>query len=117
MIPKPILYQPKDSKLWRRTKFIKNLITIIETRKATTVPVKSTIHSVKLRVKPSSTNALNTFKADAPSITGIARKKENSAAAVLETPTVEAPRIVEPERDVPGINESTWKQPILIAVT
>ena len=32
------------------------------------------------------------------------------------TPTVDAPRIVEPERDVPGISDSTWKHPILRAV-
>ena len=38
----------------------------------------------------SSTN-LAIFRTDAPSITGIARKNENSAAAFLDTP-----RIVEP---------------------
>ena len=107
IIPKPILYHPKDSKLCFLTNAIKNLIATIETRKAVNVPVISTIISVELRVTPSKTNALNAFNAEAPAITGIAKKKENSAAAVLETPTVEAPRIVEPERDVPGISEST----------
>ena len=107
MTPRPILYQPKDSKLCFLTKLIKNLITTIETRKAVSVPLKSTTHSVKERVKPSRTNALKALRAEAPSITGIARKKENSAAAVLETPTRDAPRIVEPERDVPGIKDKT----------
>ena len=37
----------------------------------------------------------------------VAKKNENSAAAVLETPTVEAPKIVEPEREVPGIKDKT----------
>ena len=40
-------------------------------------------------------------------MTGIARKKVNSAATVLEVPTRIPPMIVEPERDVPGITEST----------
>ena len=106
-MPKPILYHPKDSKLCFLTNAIKNLIATIETRKAVTVPVRRTIISVDDRETPSRTKALKAFNADAPAITGIAKKNENSAAAVLETPTVEAPRIVEPERDVPGISEST----------
>ena len=40
-------------------------------------------------------------------MTGIARKKVNSAATVLEVPTRIPPMIVEPDRDVPGITEST----------
>ena len=36
-------------------------------------------------------------------ITGTARKNVNSAAATLETPINNAPIIVEPEREVPGI--------------
>lgn len=38
-----------------------------------------------------------------PNITGTARKNVNSAAATLETPINNAPIIVEPEREVPGI--------------
>ena len=106
MIPKAIRYQPKDSKLCFLTKDIKNLIATIETAKATSVPVKRITISVVLRVKPSIKNALNAFKAEAPAITGIARKKENSAAAVRETPESIPPSIVEPERDVPGMSES-----------
>ena len=106
MIPKTILYQPKLSKLCLFTNAIRNLITNSDTKKAVSVPVTRTIISVELRVNPSSKN-LATFKSDAPSITGIAKKNENSAAAVLDTPTVDAPKIVEPERDVPGIRDST----------
>ena len=51
-----------------------------------------------------------------PTITGIARKNENSAATPREQPRIIAPKIVEPERDVPGIIESTWKSPIISAV-
>ena len=41
-----------------------------------------------------------------PAIAGIAIKKDISAAAVLESPIHIAPRIVEPERDVPGMSAS-----------
>ena len=115
MIPNIILYQPKLSKLCFFTNAIKNLITKSDTKNAVNVPVASTIISVIFKVKPSSKN-FATFKSDAPSITGIARKNENSAAAVLDTLIVEAPKIVEPEREVPGINDKTWKQPIFSAV-
>ena len=56
------------------------------------------------------------FKKLAPNITGIPRKNENSAAAGREQPISIAPRIVAPEREVPGIIASTWKQPISAAV-
>ena len=115
MIPNAILYQPKLSKLCLLTNAIKNLITNNDTKNAVNVPDISTMISVEFKLKPSSRN-FATFKSDAPSITGIAKKNENSAAAVLDTLIVEAPKIVEPERDVPGIKESTWKHPILRAV-
>ena len=38
----------------------------------------------------------------APNITGIAKKKVNSAATVLDTPKSRAPTIVAPDLDVPG---------------
>ena len=103
-IPKAIRYQPKDSKLCFLTKDIKNFMAISETTKETTVPVIKKAISVASKLNPSIKN-FNVSRAEAPAITGIARKKENSAAAVLFTPTVDAPRIVEPERDVPGTTE------------
>ena len=42
----------------------------------------------------------------APAIAGLPRKNENSAAASREIPMHLEPRMVEPERDVPGIMES-----------
>lgn len=47
-------------------------------------------------------SALHQFQQLAPNIAGIARKKVNSAAAVLETPSSSAPTMVAPEREVPG---------------
>ena len=52
----------------------------------------------------------------APNMTGIAIKKENSAATAREHPKNTAPRIVAPEREVPGISASIWQTPISSAV-
>ena len=50
-------------------------------------------------------------------MTGIARKKVNSAATVRDTPSISAPTIVAPEREVPGkIAAISWKIPIRNAV-
>ena len=98
------------------TKFIRSLIVAIETKNAVTVPTKMISTSCEVRVRSSIKTAFAPFKSVAPSITGAAIKNENSAAAVRETPSKDAPRIVEPEREVPGIKESTWKQPTLNAV-
>ena len=54
--------------------------------------------------------------ADAPSMVGMAMKKENSAPALRPTPMRMAPRMVEPEREVPGIRLRHWKQPMSRAV-
>ena len=103
-MPNTILYQPKPSKLCFFTNAIRSLITKKDTRKEVTEPAIKNQISVDVRLKPSSKKS-RVSRAEAPSITGIARKNENSAAAVLDTPTVEAPRIVEPEREVPGTTE------------
>ena len=47
---------------------------------------------------------------------GMARKNVNSAAAVLLQPHSMPPMMVAPEREVPGMMASTWKQPIFRAV-
>ena len=115
MIPNIIRYQPKLSKLCFLTNDIKNLITKSDTKNAVSVPAASTIISVELSVKPSSTN-FTTFKNDAPAITGIDKKNENSALVDLEHPINIAPRIVTPLLDVPGINANNCIAPIISAV-
>lgn len=40
----------------------------------------------------------------------------NSAATVRDVPARIPPMIVDPEREVPGITESTWKHPMINAV-
>ena len=49
-------------------------------------------------------------------MTGTARKNVNSAAATLDTPKSNAPMMVAPEREVPGMIESTWNIPMKKAV-
>ena len=50
-------------------------------------------------------------------MTGMARKKVNSAATLLDTPIRSAPTIVAPEREVPGnIAAINWNTPMISAV-
>ena len=97
---------PKGAKLCFFTKSIRNFIAKRDTKNETTIPTPRSKSSAPVATKPSRTNFI-TLSSDAPSITGIAIKKENSALATLETPVIIPPRMVEPERDVPGISEST----------
>ena len=48
---------------------------------------------------------------------GMARRKENSAAALRSTPKSRAKMMVAPERLVPGIMASTWPKPISRALS
>jgi len=58
-----------------------------------------TIHCWELKEKP----LLRIVSAVAPAIVGIARKKENSAAAPRDKPRSIAPIMVAADREVPGI--------------
>ena len=112
-MPRIMRYQPKTLKSCFLIYPIKNLITITETIKAVIIPVNNIINSFPEKEKPN----FKIFKRLAPSITGIAKKKVNSAATVLETPIKSAPRIVAPEREVPGkIAAISWNNPITAAV-
>ena len=78
-------------------------ITVPTSRQASSIPVNANQN-------------FNTFRRLAPNITGIARKKVNSAATVLDIPIIIAPRIVAPERDVPGSAAATsWQKPMINA--
>ena len=85
---------------------MRNFIAARDTRKETAIPIIRTAISGAVAEKPAATN-FTIFRSEAPSITGIAMKNENSALAVLDTPTSIPPIIVEPERDVPGMSDST----------
>ena len=65
---------------------------------ATTQPTNRQAISMPEKLNPN----FNSFSRLAPNITGIAKKKVNSAATLLDTPIIKAPIIVAPERDVPG---------------
>ena len=43
-------------------------------------------------------------------------KNENSAATKRDAPKISAPKIVDPERDVPGTIDSTWNNPMNKAI-
>ena len=67
------------------------------------MPTIKTANSVPVKARPN----FNSLIKLAPNITGIARKKVNSAAISLEAPMRIPPIMVEPEREVPGIRERT----------
>lgn len=91
---------------------IKNLIAITDTTNATIIPVKRMPISIPVKLKPN----LKSLRKLAPNIIGIERKNEYSVATKREVPIRIAPKIVAPEREVPGINERTWNIPIKKAV-
>ena len=75
----------------------------IDTPNATTIPTMSTESSAPVNDSPN----FASFTRLAPNIMGIARKNVNSAAISLDVPIRIPPMIVEPEREVPGINART----------
>ena len=75
------------------------------------VPIINKTNWLKLK-KPNPIIYLTIFNKLAPAITGMAIKKENSLATYLEHPQCRPPKIVAPDRDVPGINARHWKNPI-----
>lgn len=101
-MPKIILYHPNALKSLFLIYFIKNLIATTDTKNATIIPVNKTTNSKLVKSKPN----LISFKALAPNIIGIDKKNEYSAAIFLDVPRMMAPKIVAPERDVPGTNDN-----------
>ena len=83
--------------------FNNKLIAATETTKAVIIPVTRIASSILLKSRPN----LYSFKALAPNIMGIDKKKENSAAINLEVPRIIPPRIVAPDLEVPGIKDKT----------
>ena len=80
--------------------------------KATIIPVNNTVNSKFVNSIPNFAN----FKTLAPNITGIDKKNEYSAAIFLDVPSIMAPNMVAPEREVPGTKDNTWKNPMANAV-
>ena len=101
-----IRYTPKGMKVWFLTKDMRNFTVAVETRNAVTEETARTAVCSVVSETPEAAN-FAARSAGAPNITGIAMKKENSDEARRETPSADAPRMVEPERDVPGMSEST----------
>ena len=79
--------------------------------KATSMPIRRIIPSID--VIELCIRNFAPLRRLAPNITGTARKKVYSAATVLEIPSISAPTMVAPEREVPGnIAAISWKSPI-----
>lgn len=75
----------------------------METTKATTIPVNNIVISIPIKANPN----FISFNALAPNIIGIDIKNEYSAAIWREVLNNIPPRIVDPEREVPGIKLNT----------
>ena len=105
-IPRTIRYQPNTLKSLVLMYFKNSLIVKTEMTNATTIPTSNSQISVPVNTKPSK-KALTNFSAEAPNIIGILIKNEKLAANGLDVPTIVAPKMVEPERDVPGTSDNT----------
>jgi len=81
-------------------------MTATDTPNATAIPTKRIDHSDALNASPN----LASFSMLAPNITGIAKKKVNSAAVVLEIPSSSAPMIVAPDRHMTFMDLATGRQ-------
>lgn len=86
-------------------KAIKNLITKSETTKATKQPISNNKRSDDA-MAGAVIRYLIPFNSDAPIMTGIDKKKENSAATSRLHNNNIAPKIVTPLLEVPGINDN-----------
>ena len=94
---------------------LRNLITTTDTTNATTIPTKRYTSSDVPRTPPPAMN-FAILRRLAPSITGIARKKVNFAAASLLIPMAMEPTIVEPDLEAPGNTAArSWNNPIATA--
>ena len=76
------------------------------------MPGRISVHSVPVK----SPRFFISFSRVAPSMVGMARKKENSAAAGLLKPRIMAPMMVAADLDVPGTMARHWKRPIIMIV-
>ena len=114
--PRIMRYTPNAVKVWRRTKPMSHLMATIETTNATRQPTAMMAISLAPNVPPSNTTYFTSLSALAPNITGIAKKNVNSAATERVVPSSRPPMMVDPEREVPGMSESTWNTPIPSAI-
>ena len=87
---------------------------MMETTKATIEPVIKIMISSDPNVFPLAKN-LKILKNLLQTLLEFLRKNENSVATKREAPIKIAPKMVAPEREVPGINASTWKAPTIKA--
>ena len=87
---------------------MKNAITAHATKNAATNPTAVAIHCCCVSAAP----CFRRLYAEAANMVGIARKKEYSTATCREVPSISEPRIVDAEREVPGIIARHCTMPI-----
>ena len=105
-MPSMMRYIPKGIKLCLRINPSKSLIEIIDIKNAVIKAIDnnkqaSFVIDIWFVIKKSENSRI--FSPLAPSIAGTAAKNENSVALCLSISIIRAPKIVAPERDVPGI--------------
>src|SRR5512143_484155 len=110
--PNTMRYQANTSKVRWETKRTSHFTTTNALANAMTKPSAKTAASDPDRRSRFS----HSSSPVAANITGMASRKENSAAAGRATPTSNAPMIVAPERDTPGMSEHSCAIPIHSAV-
>src|SRR3990170_2963611 len=96
-MPNTMRYQANGRKVFLDTYAMSVRITTSAEMNATTKPMAKM--GMSLVVATSAMSPI--LMTDAPSMAGMARKNENSVAAVRESPSVRPPRMVAPERDIP----------------
>ena len=99
-------YTPNGLKSCLRTYPMRARTTPRDTTKATTQPTARITISGEVNEFPFKKN-FTKRKPEAPTIVGIAKKNVNSAATEREHPSTKPPMMVAPERDVPGMMDST----------
>ena len=85
-----------------------------DTTKDTSVPIIRRIQSDPENI-PVFKKYFSSFSPLAPAMTGIARKKENSALAVVDSPATQPPMMVEALRLMPGMMDRHWNRPMVRA--
>ena len=86
-----------------------------DTTKETSMPASKITRPPPVRLWPCN-KYFTSFKKLAPNMVGMARTKENSAATGRAQQSKIPPKIVAPEREVPGMRDKIWKAPMSRAV-
>ena len=106
-------YQPKGLKSCFCTNFMSPRIAATETKNATAMPSSSNRDLKRCKAEAVVEEIFEDLQSTRAEHRRDGQEKAKTPRpAPRAQPRIIAPRIVEPERDVPGIIDSAWKQPI-----